>query len=486
MIDDNNTLSDTDESSEDFATLFASQEAPTNRLHQGQKVRGVVIDITNEHVFLDMGIMLDGLMERKDIVDANGELVANIGDSVEAWVTSITSEGVRLSRSMGGSGVAALEDAKDAGIPVDGKVAATCKGGYTVDVLGKRAFCPGSQMEASAIGDPESVVGRTMQFLITRIESNGRNIVVSRRALLERERQDSLAKLLENTKEGDTVEGKITRLATFGAFMEIAPGVEGMIHISELGWGRVSNADEIVSPGDFVRAKVISITQDAKGNMRISLSRKQAEGDPWADIEDRLQVGSIVQGRVVRLTPFGVFVEVLPGIDGLVHISEMSWTQRVHKPEDFVAVGDDVTVKIKEVSLERRRLALSMRDAEGDPWSTVAEQFAVGSIVTGTVESRAQFGFFVNLAAGVTALLPLATIKNAPNASVLNKLEKGQDVTLVVQSVDVAKRRISLAPEGVEAVEDTSWKEHTTTQAPQVNLGSLGQALAAAIKDKKK
>ncbi len=485
MSDTINMVSNTEDANEDFASLFASQETSTTRVHAGQKVSGVIIEMGNEHIFLDVGIKLDGIIERKDLLDANGECTLKVGDTVEAWVTAITSDGVRLSRSMSGSGVAALEDARDAGVPVDGKVASICKGGYTIDVLGKRAFCPGSQMDPTAIGNPEAVLGKTMQFIITRVESNGRNIVVSRRALLDRERLESLAKIIENTKEGDVLEGKITRLAPFGAFMEIAPGVEGMIHISELGWGRVANADELVSSGDLVRAKVISITQDAKSNVRISLSRKQADGDPWANVEERLKVDSVVSGRVVRITPFGAFVEILPGVDGLVHISEMSWTERVHKAEDFVAVGDTVSVKIKEISLERRRLALSMRDAEADPWSLVAEQFAVGKVVSGTVESRAQFGFFINLAPGVTGLLPLSSIKNAPNASELNKLEKGQEVRLVVQALDTQKRRMSLAPEGVSVEEDVSWKEHAKNEQSASSLGNLGQALAAAMQNKK-
>ncbi len=488
-------LQDSENIGEDFASLLETYNSPTKRLQPGQKVSGTIIAMTGENIFLDIGIKVDGIMDRKDILDANGETSLAVGDTLESWVTSVSAQEIRLSRS--GSGVSALEDAKEAGIPVDGKVIGTCNGGYSVEVMQKRAFCPGSQIGRAAFGDPNAVVGKTLPFIITRVESQGRNIVVSHRAFLERERQESLAKLLETIKEGDTVEGRITRLAPFGAFMEVAPSVEGMIHISELTWSRVNNADEAVSEGDMVRAKILSITQDAKGNVRISLSRKQSEGDPWADIQDRLEVGSIVSGKVVRLTSFGVFVEVLPGVDGLVHISEMSWTKRVHKPEDFVAVGDTVTVKVKELVLESRRLSLSMRDAESDPWATVAEQFPVGTLVSGTVESRAQFGFFVNLAPGITGLLPNATIKEAKNAKELSNLEKGQTVSLKVLSLDVEKRRISLGAEESEEREDTSWKEHVKTKAPRQSkggsttvaseggsFGSLGQAFAAAM-DKK-
>ncbi len=476
---------------EDFAALLESHCADTPSLHAGQKISCKVIAISGENVFLDVGIKVDGVMERSDLLGSDGELIANVGDTIDAWVINVSAGEVRISRSMSGGGMAALEDAKDAGIPVDGKITATCKGGYTVDVLGKRAFCPGSQIGLFASSEDE-IVGQSTQFLITRIENNGRNIIVSRRTLLERDRQDAIEKLLKDVKEGDTVEGQITRLLPFGAFMEIAPSVEGMIHISELSWSRVGNADEVVSPGDLIRAKVLSIGTDPKGQIRISLSRKQAEGDPWNTVSERLHIGDIVKGRVVRLTPFGAFVEVLPGVDGLVHISEMSWTTRVHKAEDVVSVGDDVQVKIKELSLESRRISLSMRDAEADPWAQATEQFPVGKTVQGVMESRAQFGFFINLAPGITGLLPQANIKNSIAAKELNNLEKGQSITLVVQDVDVEKRRISLAPEGTEVIEDISWKEHANASnaTPQggslgSNLGTLGQALASAMQKKK-
>ncbi len=482
-------LQDAENTNEDFASLLETYNSPSVRLQPGQKITATIIAMSGENIFLDVGIKVDGIMDRKDVLDANGETTVAVGDTIDAWIASVSPQEIRLSRS--GSGITALEDARDAAIPVDGKVLGTCNGGYNIEVMGKRAFCPGSQIGRSSFDDPEAVVGKTLSFLITRVEGQGRNIVVSHRAFMDRERQESMATLLETVKEGDTVEGRITRLAPFGAFMEVAPSVEGMIHISELTWSRIGNADEAVGEGDLIRAKVLSISQDAKGSVRISLSRKQAEGDPWLNVEGRFEAGSIVSGKVVRLTSFGVFVEVLPGIDGLVHVSEMSWTKRVHKPEDFVAVGDIVSVKVKEISLERRRLALSMRDAESDPWATVAEQFPAGSLVNGTVESRAQFGFFINLAPGVTGLLANATIKEAKNAKELSSLEIGQTVTVKVLSLDLEKRRLSLGSEESAEGQDTSWKEHTKTKPNKESsaegnaFGNLGQALAAAM-DKKK
>ena len=288
---------------------------------------------------------------------------------------------------------------------------------------------------------------------------------------------------------GDTVEGKISRFAPFGAFMELDTAVEGMIHLSELSWSRVGAPDEAVSLGDTVRAKVLSISKSDKGQVRIALSRKQAEGDPWQDVTQRLENGAVVQGKVVRLAPFGAFVEILPGIEGLVHISELSWTKRVNKPEEILQVGDIVAVKIKEINADSRRISLSLRDAEGDPWQDAAQQFAPGSIVQGIVEGRSTYGLFITLAPGITGLLPAGIIKNAKNAGQYSKLDKGDSVTLVVQNLDTAARRISLAPEGSEAsfsADDKAWKQHASKGSGSANTGmnTLAQALHKAMQNK--
>lgn len=486
-----------EDATEDFAALLEAQEAVAVRLQSGQHVTGTVIHITEDSVFVDVGIKVDGIMDRKDIQNADGQDIVKEGEAIEAYVVSVKPHEIRLSRSMSGSGVAALEEARDAAVPVDGKVTGLCKGGFNVEVMGKRAFCPASQMVVSQ-EEAESMVGRTLSFIITKVESSGRNsnIVVSRRALLDRERAESLAKVLEEVHVGDIVSGKISRLAEYGAFVEIAPAVEGMVHISELSWTRVSKADEAVSVGDTVQAKVLEIKEDDKGRTRISLSCKQAADDPWNDVDSKLSAGSVVEGRVMRLTPFGAFVEVLPGIEGLVHISEMSWKKRVLKPEEVVQVGAVVSVKVKEIVAEKRRISLSLRDAEGDPWADVAETFPVGKVVEGTVESQSKFGVFVTLSPSVTGLLPLGVIK-ASKKNELTKLQKGDSVTLEVQSVDIAARRISLAPEGYDPSaaapaasaaprrerEDTSWKSHTTSGSRDMN--SLGSLLQAALNKKK-
>lgn len=469
------------ESGESFADLLAQHDAQRPKLQVGQKVSGTIIAINGDSVFVDVGLKQDGVMDRADILDAEGNEMLKQGDTVESFVVSLGSQGIRLSSSMIGSGVAALEEAKDAQIPVDGKVKGPCKGGYQVEVLGKTAFCPGSQMENFGDVKPEDLAGRQMRFLITRIENHGRNIVVSRRALVEKERQENLDKLLASINIGDTVEGRVSRLTPFGAFVELAPSVEGLVHISELSWSRVGNPDEAVSVDDAARVKVTGIGKDDKGQTRISLSIKQAQGDPWQDVERRFAPGDTVEAKVTRLAPFGAFLELAPGIEGLAHISEFSWEKRVTKPEDLLAPGERVNVKIRELNPETRRISLSIKDAQGDPWQDIQEQFAPGATLTGTVESNGPHGLFVNLAPGITGLVPKSALSGK-----LAKLGHGEQIPVTIKNLDIAGRRVSLAPAGEEAraaePAEKDWRSHIKTDGG--GMGIMAQALQKAMQKK--
>ena len=483
-----NPESAADDAVEDFAAMFEAQDnkRPSKALSPGERVQAVVIAMSGDSVFLDVGVKRDGIMDIKDILDAHGQPAASIGDTVEAWVVAINAQEIRLSRSMSGSGVAALEDARDSAIPVEGRISGICKGGYTIEVLGKSAFCPGSQMDAASLQDPDKLVGRTLHFLVTRVENKGRNIVLSRRALVERERRESLENLLAGLKVGDILDGTVTRLAPYGAFLELAPSVEGMVHISEISWSRIEHPEEAVTPGDRIKVKLLAVQEDAKGNMRISLSRKQAEGDPWDEVEKRLSPGQIAQGKVIRLAPFGAFVELFPGIDGLVHLSELSFGRRVHNADDILSIGEHVNVVVKEISTEKRRISLSLRDAGADPWANAEERFPVASLVQGTVEKRAPFGLFVELAPGVTGLMPNAAAASSRQASMFAKLVPGASVSLVVQALDSEQRRILLAPEDCAGIEDQSWKQHGAESAGVAGgLGIMAQALQNALKTRK-
>lgn len=492
---------------ESFAELFEAYEADSNdNLQVGDLIKGKVISIAKDSVFVDTGSKIDGVVDRGELTNEEGELTVNEGDSVELYVIKATSSEIVLSKAMSGAGgLKMLQEAYDSKLPVEGRVAETCKGGFRVEMMHRKVFCPVSQIDASFVENPEEFVGSTFNFQVIKFEENGRNIVVSRRAILEREHEEARKKFLEEVSPDAELEGKVTKLMPFGAFVEIAPGVEGMVHVSELSWSRNSKPEEIVQPGDEVTVKVLSIEErkDGKG-LKIGLSLKQLQDDPWNRAGELFNSGDKVTGTVSRCADFGVFVEIAPGIEGLVHISEMSYTKRVMKPEDEVSPGQEVSVMVRDIDLDKRRISLSMKDAEGDPWLDAADTFKPGSTVEGTVENRAEFGIFINLAPGITGLLPKSRIARSERKNELESLVPGSKVSVTVDEVNTADRKITLGT-GEQNEEADNWKEYTKAAKPKAprekkggkqgkpsasfgdtgGFGLLGDKLQEAMKKKK-
>ena len=485
---------DTGQDDESFAELFAAQSTPGAHLSPGQRVTVTVVAVTADTIFVSTGSKVDGIVERAEL-ETEGATPVAVGDQLDLYVTTVSAQEVRLSKMMrGAGGLAALEEARDSRLPIEGKVQAQVKGGFAVEVMKRRAFCPMGQMDLRSVEDPEAFIGKTFPFVITKLEKAGRNIVLSRRILLEGEQAENRDAFLATVSIGDTIEGRIVRLAPFGAFVELAPGVEGLIHLSELSWSRVAQADEAVAMGEQVRVKILAIATSEKGP-RISLSIRQVSDDPWSNIGDRLKEGELVTGKVVRNAAFGSFVEVLPGIDGLIHVSELSYEKHVRKPEDVLSVGESVTVKVKVLDLEKKRLSLSLRDVGGDPWESVPEEFPLDQEVTGTVEKRAVFGVFITLRPGITGLLPASTLSGARNKNGLDKAQPGDQVQVIVREIDVKARKVTLGIPGNEAdpaapmsrSEEKDWKRHAPKPAAQGSFGgTLGLALQQASLKKKK
>lgn len=470
-----------------FAEMLAqheSQETPQNLFSPGQRVTARIVAITADTIFVSTGSKVDGIVER-DEMEVDGQLPCQIGDALDLYVVTANPQEVKLSRILRGAGsLLALEEAREAGLPIEGKVLGLIKGGYAVEIMKRQAFCPVSQIDLRPPENPEAPVGQIHPFLIARLEKSGRNIVVSRRALLEREQAENREALLAEVQEGSVLEGTVSRLAPFGAFVELAPGVEGLAHVSELSWSRIAQADEILSVGDRVRVKILDIVREDKG-VRISLSIKQVTDDPWKDVAARLTEGDVVTGKVTRNAPFGSFVEILPGVEGLVHLSELSYEKRVHKADEVVVPGDKVSVKIKEIDAEKRRISLSLRDAAGNPWDTVQENLAIDAELVGTVEKRAPFGLFVVLFPGITGLLPTSALQSSPSRKELERLTPGDSIAVRITQIDAQSRRISLVPAGEnDSAGEKDWKRHTQKPSPASALGTLGVALQAALKKK--
>lgn len=505
----------TEQENTSFADMLAQQEEEQAgiRLEPGQRVKVTVVAITTDTVFVSTGSKVDGIVDKAEL-EQDGVSEVKVGDELDLYVVHVSPQEVKLSKVVRGAGnLSALEDAKSAGLPVEGKVTASVKGGFSVEIMRRRAFCPTSQMDIRPVENLEDFVGKTFSFIITKLEQGGRNIVVSRRALLEASQAENLKNFLDAVKEGDVLEGTVQRLTPFGAFVELAEGVDGLVHVSELSWSKVQRPDEVLSVGETVRVKYLGAKQEEKGT-RISLSIRQVSEDPWNEVAERLHVGDVVSGKVVRLASFGAFVEVLPGIEGLVHLSEMSWEKRINKADEVMNVGDVVSVKIKEVDAEKRRVSLSLRDAAGDPWSEVEADYPIDSEQTGRLEKRAAFGLFINLAPGVTGLMPNSFIASVRGKSKFDKLAVGDEVTVRVAEMNLAARKITLAPAGEDAEEvegqkpsrpaadgqrrnaggrgraprrddgGTEWKQHSGKS--EGGFGTLGAALADAMQKKSK
>ena len=412
-------------------------------LQVGDRVRGPVIAIGKESVFVDTGTKLDGIVSRAELLDPEGNLPCQVGDTLELYVVERSGNEIRLSRALSGAGgLQALQEAFRNRVPVEGKVKSEIKGGFEVNLMGRRTFCPFSQMDLRPVADAKVHVGQTYRFLITQLERQGRNIVASRRVLLEKELEKAVQAFMEDVKKGSRVEGRVSRLAPYGAFVELIPGLEGLLHISELSWSRVEQASEAVQVGQDVTVLVLDIQPGEKSRgWKISLSLKQLSPDPWTGVSGQFAEGDLISGRVTSLTRFGAFMEIAPGIEGLVHISEMSYRRRVAKPEEVVSRGDTVQVVVKEIDAANRRISLSIKDAEGDPWQDVTSKYRAGQRVKGVLEKKETFGCFVQLEPGITGLVPMSRIQSAADRQALEKLNPGDPFPVLIEEIHAADRK---------------------------------------------
>lgn len=352
-------MSDNSSSQENFADLFDDNDLATKRLMPGQKIKAVVVEVTQDSIFLDVGEKSEGFIDRKELEDENGNVAVNAGDTLEVYYLSTNHNEMMFTTKIGGGSTtkAHLEEAFRSSIPLEGFIKKEIKGGFEVTVAGNiRTFCPYSQMDIKRISDPEEFVGQHMLFKITRYGESGRNIILSRRIILEEEREEKKETLKETLKEGDTVKGRITSIQKFGAFVDI-DGIEGLIPVSEVGWSRINNISEVLSEGQDVEVVAMKLDWD---NDRFSFSLKQALPDPWESISQHMPIGSFHSASVVRLTQFGAFVNLAEGIDGLIHISKLGGGRRINHPREVLTEGQSVDVRIEDIDTKQKRIALAL------------------------------------------------------------------------------------------------------------------------------
>ncbi|MEW6663605.1 MAG: 30S ribosomal protein S1 [Thermodesulfobacteriota bacterium] len=479
MSEDDNRADDAEMKS--FAELMETyQRGRGETIRLGDRISGKIISIGRDAVFIDTGTKVDGVVEKAEFLDENGLMPYAVGDVLDLYVVSSNGDEVRLSKGMSRTGgMHALRSAFQKSVPVEGKVKGVIKGGFHVEILGRKAFCPTGQIDLGFTETPEEHVGKTYLFLISRFEEGGRNIVVSRRELLRAEQAKSREAFLKDLTPGSHVDGRVTKLMPYGVFVELFPGVEGMVHISELSWSRLSKPEEAVNRDDVIRVKIIDMEgSQGKKPGRIALSVKQVTGDPWENLGERFRTGDRLVGRVTRCTSFGAFVELEPGVEGLVHVSEMSYRKRVTKPEDFVAPGDRVQVMIKEMDPARRRIGLSMKEVEGDPWVDAGERFQVGLALQGVIERKEKFGCFVSLEPGITGLVPKSRITESGSPGLFDRLKEGDSVNVLIEAVLPKERKITLALSDLSG--ETDWRGYTGKGGK--SLGSLGERLQDALR----
>jgi small subunit ribosomal protein S1 len=464
---------------DDFAAMFGAEpKTKLTHVNPGDKVSAHIIAIGSEQVFVELGGKTEGALDRSELLDADGELAVKVGDKVEAFVVSVRG-GIKLSKGLGkgAENAALLQGAHTQGIPVLGTVSATNKGGYEVEIAGTRAFCPFSQIDTQQSDNPDVHLGQSYQFLITRIEEEGRNVVVSRRKLQEREREEIAAETIKVIAPGAVFEGVVSRVADFGAFVDLG-GVDGLVHISELSYVRLEHASDMLSVGDTIRVVVLAVSdlEDPK-NRRIALSVKQLQEDPWMSAIKEIQVGVTLTGVVSRMERFGAFVEIGPGVDGLVHISEVSPGRRINHPKEVLNVSDEVQVQVISIDPQKRQIGLSIKSLMDDPWSTAAKSYPVGAAVQGVVDSVQKFGIFVSLT-GINGLIPLSQLPEEEAKNVFTRFRTGSDIEARVMAVDADRRRLTLSRrEDMEADEKAAFSSYKAQQQETPQLGTFADLL---------
>ena len=437
-------------SPEQMDDLYAS----TMKVQDGEIIEGTVVGMEGEYVLVDVGYKSEGLVPRFEFPSRGRDL--NPGDKVEVFVEEREDDDGLIVLSKEKANRIKIWDeiskAHDNDEIIQGVVVARIKGGLTVDI-GLKAFLPGSQVDLRPVRNLDQFIGKSFDMKIIKLNRKRGNIVLSRRVLLEDERAELKRETLANLTEGMEKVGVVKNITDYGAFIDLG-GIDGLLHITDMSWGRVSHPSELLSIGDSV--KVIVLKYD-KERERVSLGHKQITPDPWENVEIKYPMTGKVRGRVVSITDYGAFVELEQGVEGLVHVSEMSWTRRVRHPSKFVAVGDVVEAVVLNLDKEGRRISLGMKQVEANPWTTVEEKYPVGMRVTGNIRNLTEFGAFVALDEGIDGLIHISDISWTQRFKHPSEiLRKGQEIEAVVLSVDVEKERLSL---GMKQITPDPWDD---------------------------
>ncbi|AHF01216.1 30S ribosomal protein S1 [Thiomicrospira aerophila AL3] len=446
--------------SETFAQLF-EESLQLDRFQSGALIIGTVVGIDKETVMVDAGMKSESAIPRKQFEDAQGNLEVAVGDEVEVCLESLE-DGfgeTRLSREKAKRAKTwdRLEAAVEKNETVLGLITGKVKGGLTVDVEGVRGFLPGSLVDTRPIRDFGFLEGKEVELKLVKIDRKRNNVVVSRRAVIEQESSAEREALLANMEEGSVLKGIVKNLTDYGAFIDLG-GVDGLLHITDMAWRRVNHPSEIVQVGDEIEVKVLKFDKERN---RVSLGLKQMEEDPWADMVARYPIGSETGGKVANITDYGAFIEIEDGIEGLVHTSELDWTNRNIHPSKVVHLGQEVRVKILDVDQDRRRISLSIKQCTVNPWEGFAATHNKGDKISGNIKSITDFGIFIGLDGGIDGLVHLTDISWAQNGEeAIRDFKKGDELETIILSIDPERERISL---GLKQLEQDPFSQYVAT-----------------------
>ena len=443
---------------ESFAQLFEESLNKARFFKAGDLVTGEVVHVDDDFVIVNAGLKSEGMIPADEFRDAHGDLTVKVGDQVEV-VLEYLEDGrgeTKLSREKAQRVKAwdDLEKAFENQSIVTGVLTGKVKGGFTVAVSGVRAFLPSSLVDVRPVRDPSYLEGKELEFKVIKIDKKRSNVVVSRRAVVEKEMSAERQAFLSNLEEGQVVKGVVKNLTDYGAFVDLG-GIDGLLHITDLAWRRVKHPSEVLKVGDEIEAKVLRYDRERN---RVSLGLKQLGDDPWDDIARRYPAGTRLFGKVTNITDYGAFVEIEPGVEGLVHVSEMDWTNKNIHPTKVVQLGDEVEVMVLDIDTERRRISLGMKQCKPNPWEEFAANHNKGDKVRGKIKSITDFGVFVGLEGGIDGLIHLSDLSwNRPGEEAVRDFKKGDEVEAVILAIDPERERISLGLKQLESDPFTSY-----------------------------
>jgi len=466
-----------DYTDEEFDELAGMYENTLSKIEEKEIVTGIVVSVDDKYVIVDIGFKSEGIVP---VNEFSNKVLDNLqpGDEVEVFLDRVEDREGQLILSRRKADILQawenLEEAYETGEVIEGHIKRRIKGGMVVDVFGIDAFLPGSQIDVRPVRDFDAYVDRTMEFQVVKLNMQAENVVISHRALIESDLEEQREEILETIEAGQVLEGIVKNITDFGVFIDLG-GVDGLLHITDLSWGRVDHPEEIVKLDQKMNVAVIDFDEDSK---RVSLGLKQLQPHPWTDIDIKYPDNMRVQGRVVSIADYGAFIELEKGVEGLIHISEMSWTQHIKHPSQLVQKDDIIECVVLNINEEEKKISLGVKQLEQDPWEDLLERYPVGSKHKGEVRNLTNFGVFVELEPGIDGLVHVSDLSWTENVEHPNEaVDKGQELEVVILAVDFDNRRITL---GHKQVDDNPWEQY----AEEYGLGTKVEGSVSKITDK--